>query len=414
MTLMTIPNHSCLYCGSSGPFSDEHVISAGMGGDDNRFVLKNCVCRTCNTEIFSPLELEVLRSSPLAIGRIFMQPLGRKRGKSTNLPKLQAKSKAMISESGRPLDFEFGQNAKPILIPQLTMVGQSAFESNSDTGLELQEFVEVARRLFNEPIVLIRKLVGEVKSTFELARWVWADGEYVEAGEAEIAAKPPVGGIWFERMEQSGDEPSPYLARLFQTGTKSVGLRVACEMAPQAALIFFRKAIEQIDFSTTVESLITNPVVSVGMTISVGMMDRVMTKIGLNILAFVAGPDYLRHPAFDEIKKSVMTGRPELQMTPGDEAGQVKFIFDRVPAGHHVFFISGMYLPDGKYALGMTMKLYGSSGSFVKLGIDVPEPPVPMPIIFTADYTTHSVKQWSLIEFSKLLRDCWQEGSSLR
>lgn len=414
MTVITTSNHSCLYCGSSGPFSDEHVISAGMGGDDNRFVLKNCVCRTCNTETFSPLELEMLRNSPLAIGRIFMQPSGRKRGKSTNLPKLQSKSKAMISESGRPLDFEFGQNAKPVLIPQLTMVGESAFESTSDTVVELQDFVDAARRLFNEPIVLIRKVTGEVKPTFELSRWVWVDGEYVKVGGTEVATGPPVGGIWFEGMAICADKPSPYLARLFQTGAKRVGLRVVGDMAPEAALIFFRKAIEQIDFSTAVESLITNPVVSVGMTISVGMMDRVMTKIGLNILAFVAGPDYLRHSAFDEIKKSVMTGKPELQMTPGDESGQVKLIFDRVPAGHHVFFISGMHLPDGKYALGMTMKLYGSSGSFVKLGIDVPEPPVPVPIIFTADYTTHSVKQRSLIEFSKLLIDSWHGGGSLR
>jgi hypothetical protein len=34
----------------SGPFSDEHVFPAGLGGDDHRFLLKNLVCANRNTD----------------------------------------------------------------------------------------------------------------------------------------------------------------------------------------------------------------------------------------------------------------------------------------------------------------------------------------------------------------------------
>jgi hypothetical protein len=31
----------------SGPFTDEHVVSAGFGGDDKAWFLKDCVCSDC-------------------------------------------------------------------------------------------------------------------------------------------------------------------------------------------------------------------------------------------------------------------------------------------------------------------------------------------------------------------------------
>jgi hypothetical protein len=52
------PRHEggCIYCGSPGPFGDEHAVSAGLGGDDSAWLLNDCVCRVCNTDIFSKLE----------------------------------------------------------------------------------------------------------------------------------------------------------------------------------------------------------------------------------------------------------------------------------------------------------------------------------------------------------------------
>ena len=51
----------CIYCGSPGPFTAEHVVSAGLGGDDNAWLLDDLVCGVCNTDIFSKLETKFLR-----------------------------------------------------------------------------------------------------------------------------------------------------------------------------------------------------------------------------------------------------------------------------------------------------------------------------------------------------------------
>src|SRR4051812_41233774 len=72
---------SCIYCGGAGPFTDEHVVSAGLGGDDKAWLLKDCVCSTCNTKVFSPLETKFLKASGAALARLFLQPHTRDKNK---------------------------------------------------------------------------------------------------------------------------------------------------------------------------------------------------------------------------------------------------------------------------------------------------------------------------------------------
>ena len=88
------PRHDsgCIYCGSQGPFTDEHVVCAGLGGDDNEWLLTDCVCDVCNTEIFSKLETKFLRASPVAIARLFLQPRTRNQSGKTGAPSVQRTS----------------------------------------------------------------------------------------------------------------------------------------------------------------------------------------------------------------------------------------------------------------------------------------------------------------------------------
>lgn len=137
----TAPKSSCIYCDGPGPFSGEHVISAGLGADDDRFLLVDMVCRRCNTDVFGNLEREVLRSSPIAVARAFMQPHGRDRGKHTTAPGIQAQHKQMATASGYPDEVDFGMHAKPIVLPQLKMIGEKEFESSAASLDELRNFV---------------------------------------------------------------------------------------------------------------------------------------------------------------------------------------------------------------------------------------------------------------------------------
>lgn len=91
-TRKPVENVTCIYCSSLGPFTDEHVVPAGLGGDDRDWLLKGVVCAVCNTKVFSPLETKVMRSSPLAMARLFLQSRSRDRGAKTAAPSIQRRS----------------------------------------------------------------------------------------------------------------------------------------------------------------------------------------------------------------------------------------------------------------------------------------------------------------------------------
>ena len=71
----------CIYCGGGKPFTDEHVIPAGLGAGDE-WQLEELVCERCNND-FSKFELRVMRSGAIGFTRQISQPTGRHRGSKT-------------------------------------------------------------------------------------------------------------------------------------------------------------------------------------------------------------------------------------------------------------------------------------------------------------------------------------------
>lgn len=102
----------CIYCGLQRPFNDEHVFPAGLGGDDRRFMLRNMVCETCNSETFSRLEAGLMRNSPEAFVRVHTQPRGRNRRKSSGGPKFQPESTTAILPEGGDAEAEIRAGGK--------------------------------------------------------------------------------------------------------------------------------------------------------------------------------------------------------------------------------------------------------------------------------------------------------------
>lgn len=76
-------NAECVYCGQVNEFNGEHMFPAGLGGDDKRFMIKDCVCKVCNT-YFSKLEGELSRRTPSALTRLIKQSQGRNRGRRSS------------------------------------------------------------------------------------------------------------------------------------------------------------------------------------------------------------------------------------------------------------------------------------------------------------------------------------------
>jgi hypothetical protein len=154
------PRHisGCIYCGSSGPFSDEHAVSAGLGGDDNAWLLKDCVCRVCNTDIFSKLETKVLRSSPVAIARLFLQPRTRNQGSKTGVPSVQANlSFVPDPASGILLEGLLETGGQIKVLPQLLVVDAEQAATTGPDAESLRTFLAELRAAIAGDVTLIEK-----------------------------------------------------------------------------------------------------------------------------------------------------------------------------------------------------------------------------------------------------------------
>ncbi len=68
----------CVYCGSKGPFTDEHVLARAFAGPGENWMLKDFVCGECN-KLFSTYERAWTSAPGEAAARIHWGPAARKR-----------------------------------------------------------------------------------------------------------------------------------------------------------------------------------------------------------------------------------------------------------------------------------------------------------------------------------------------
>lgn len=399
----------CIYCKGAGPFSDEHVVCAGLGGDDNRFLLKEIVCTKCNTEVFSPLELEALRSSPLAIPRSFLQPSSRKRGKHTSAPKIHAQTKLMINKTGVHYEIDFGKHGKPIVLPQLTIVGGNDFQSAAESVEDLASFVESLTQLLGSPVLFcVRKCALAESLPYEVSTMTRVGSVYAQLTPAEKCAKPPTNAVWLE--EPSKDQEVSFGTNIYRSLRGTTHLKLV-GMTLEEALEFYLLATEQIILSNSVDDDVINPLVAVRMTMRIGVMERVIAKIGLNLLAYYLGPDFLRQSGFDSVKKSIVTGSPGLNLNSIEDL-HLLVLLNCVPADQHCFYLSALTTTEDECTLFMICRLYGV-WSFMCLGTGIASASRPLPFMVTADYRNHKMRLWSLSEIAELMCNCpdWM-GSS--
>jgi hypothetical protein len=69
---------ACIYCGSAGPFDDEHVLARAFAGPGENWMLHELVCAKCN-RLFSTYERAWTSAPAEAMARIYWGPAGRER-----------------------------------------------------------------------------------------------------------------------------------------------------------------------------------------------------------------------------------------------------------------------------------------------------------------------------------------------
>ena len=389
--------NKCIYCHKSGPFTDEHVISAGLGGDDRRFILENMVCKKCNSDVFSKLEASFLRRTPTALGRQFLQAKGRKRGSKANPPKLEAKSKALIDEDGKFLEIELEGHGHPLLLPQFVLTGDCEVSITGSEEISLRLFVEEVRLLLDASVTVAEKDAGA--TTPNCTTLSWKLGKY-EIEKSEISLKLPNHYIWRTVMDAPKNDIPVSRARMFKRRNGKIVLHVTQDFGIAQAISIFRKAIEQSNMATVAKVRdIQNPLVRLDLQFDLNATGRVLAKIGLNMLTHLLGDEYITHSSFQLIKNSIFNGTPPILSFPSEANESLKIAFSGLPSTHHGFALFALSEGDGICNFGLFTRLYGSQIEVVHLGRGFPMPNFDFPVFFTVDYGNHVIEMHNMLEF---------------
>lgn len=390
----------CIYCTRSGPFSDEHVFPAGMGGDDNDFLLVDLVCAECNTKVFSPLELSLMRRSPTGLGRKFLQSKTREKGKKATKPTIETKSHFIIDESGEFLEAEYDKDGNDIVLAQCIFKGDLINYTAHDRDNLKKMYAELFKNLNNETVELIVKK-REPAVSYEVSTYEWREDEYVLSSTNSLP-KAPKSGIWLEAMSRAQATMSP---RFYQRSKGQLILKVGPQSKPTELLRSMRRTLPsmQAKQEDAAENSINQPVIHIEMPIDMHSTERAIAKIGVNFLTHNFGADFVRREEFDSVKQSIMTGSPELLFSafgPEDEETILE-LFGSPPAQCHCLMLIGVPSDGSLCEIYFNAKLYGSGAYKVTLTQNLPLSNLFFPVYFLVHYEENRIEKLSMLEYQE-------------
>jgi len=387
---------TCIYCGKAGPFSDEHVFSAGLGGDDQRFMLKDLVCEQCNTKTFSKLEAKMMRESAPALARIYLQPQGRGSGKKASKPKLNAPVNEMQNpETGYWMESDLGPGGEPFVLPQLIMVPEGISPIGPDLDA-LQSFIQRLSDILGTQVQIVNKQQADHGHNFMVTTLNWSDDKY-EISTEENCTKPPKQAIWIERQSK---RPPENEARIFHREGGNIVLRVHSPERAHLWLTYVKLHLPDIQVSQPhKQGKIDQPDMHIGMLHNDDAYMRVLAKIGMNLAIHTYGSDYCRHSAFDNIKGIILTGKPSVVWSIDNAS--LKSVLSQIGGDHHAMMLAPHKNSDSDYSLLFVIRLYGGPVHVVQLAAGhLPKPPIELPMFFSVNYVSHSIKQIELPELA--------------
>lgn len=392
MTLQT-----CIYCNSNGPFSDEHLFPAGLGGDDSRFLLRRLVCKICNELRFSQMEASFMRSSPSALARVFMQEHGRRRGSKISTPRLDTRMTAVLFDDGTIAEAEIQHRGEAYVLSQFVLHANGNVRFiGEEKGKPLTFIESLKNSLAAEPVFVIRKLSIPGGFQYAIDELSWGGNRYSMIG-SRIVEKPPKTGIWLEPLKSNRGSDGHAVPRLFQKSTGQLVLRAGPENDIYSLLRQARWAAIDPKLSDGQNYRdVTNPVVQANFTLNMDHYQRTYAKIAMNLLIYFFGEHYARHFSFNRIKNGIVKGNPSVRMRHfgGDT-------FDTVPSDRHVISICSSKSRAGRYAIIGLIRLYGGKTTTVLLSTNAPKPIITDPVFMVVHYNSHQIELMGVTQFAE-------------
>lgn len=396
---------TCIYCPSTGPFTDEHVVPAGLGGDDRGWLLKDVVCEVCNTGVFSPLETKVMRASPLSIPRLFMQSRSRNRGAKTAAPTIQASVSYFDDpETGLLLEQELGSKGQSRILPQIVLDHLGQLGITADTVPAATALVDELASLDDLLTICVKRREGSGVH-FDLTPLTWQDGRYL-VGTAISQQKAPSGAIWLEPLVRPATDSTALLTlRLFQRANGPLVCRADSVDGAARLLTLIRINRAALIVSPDTPVVTTEaPGLHIREVVDPAAYDRVLTKIGVNLCAHLFGADAVRTPAFDSARAYARTGTGIARQLPPEITQALTDCLPRL-VDHHLFVVT-VQPPDAGCPgrVMVRMQFYGGPvDAFIIAEGHTGLPDCPDPIYVVVDYEANAISRFSSDELAGFL-----------
>jgi hypothetical protein len=364
-------------------------------------LLKDCVCGECNTRVFSKLETKVLRSSPIAISRLFLQSRTRDRGSKTGAPSLQPMVSYFQDEGSKILlEQELEGGGKPVVLPQLSLAPPnilSLVAANLDVA---RAFMAKVTSALSDEVTVVEKVREGFEARFDLLILVWRDDAYAVLGR-EPATKPPgTEVIWFEQAIRPITAPDDFLLppRIYQRARGQLVCRGReYDVVPMLLTVFRHNlAAVSIPDEAPVQTA-SQPGVHQRINFDMEAHDRFLAKTGLNLCAKLL---FARHPAFDRVREYARTGEGAIYKVRPENMGPISSAFGPGLPRHHVL----MLLPapgenDPKTCIVLVAQFYGGSVEAIRLAeFAGPVPTLSEAIVIVVDYEGHVIRRMTVNE----------------
>jgi len=388
----------CAYCNGCGPFNDEHVFPAGLGGNDRAFLLKNIVCMNCNTGIFSKFEGVLMRKSLVSLGRIAYQPHGRTK---RDAPVFEPVENGLVSDDGDLLEAGYKKGFNVAIHPQI-IIYEDKIKFIATEAEELNSFFSNLEKTLNtEKTLIVEELNTGAARRYNVHTFTYSNDTFVSS-ETTNTSKPPKNSIWLRSIPEKTANRKPFDGILYSDRPGNLSLKLSDKTKVDRFLNAVHKALPKIskDPEHYETSITEHPLISTTFLGWSQDCDRAVAKIAFNFLIFECSP-IVRDRAFAKIKRSILTGTPKLPLSLKQDDSLSGNIFARPPENHHVVLLHPLDMGKGRSALICMMLLYGTTLTSVTLAEKTSIRTLPNPVYYTIDYINHRINRLSLVEYHR-------------
>ena len=195
---------SCVYCGSSGPFTDEHVLSRSLAGSGEDWVLRDLVCSECNA-LFSGYERAWTSSPLIALARISSGPAGRER--KGQAYQVHPSEHIFMTAVADPISYEVDilRGLEPRLRPQWIMSGGKMKTCASELS-DAERFNVAINNFWTNKEITLQKRSRKSEMQFRVAVLSLEEGFCFV--RLELRSKPV--DVWLDRFPSGfSGKPDP-------------------------------------------------------------------------------------------------------------------------------------------------------------------------------------------------------------